>query len=409
MTEQAVLAEAFMYKPGDVVPLRSRSRGGVVYEMLVTPEGMAVHIGDGCEGEQFRGVRGCYHSKELEKYTMTNKALVKVESALSPVEIAFNEEQLNLIKRTIAKGVTNDELSLFVATCKRTGLDPFMRQIYAIRRGDTMTIQVGVDGLRLIAQRTGKFGGMDPISWLDEDGQWSEVWTGIGDHPIAARVTVYRTDAPRGFHAAVRWDSYAQNTPTWKKMPDVMLGKCAESLALRRAFPAEMSGMASMIDPDFDYQAEYEEQEASAPSESLPEASSRVLEGEVVQAPPRPTPAPPKPDEDAQPSSNGPVDLLNAIERSQGKAAKVEAIDVMRKMFGTEVVTKLSREDRANFSAILTFRLNKTEHEHEPIYTESQFILCRFCGYDMEPDDEESPDDVDAPESEDGDQPALLG
>lgn len=268
----------------------SSSRAGTLYPMAWTPEGIAVHVGDGCEGEQFNGVTGCHHSREYTRREGMTQALVKAEGVLTPAPIEFTESQVDLIKRTIAKGANNDELGLFMATCRRTGLDPFMRQIYAVKRWDSrekrevMAIQVGIDGLRLIAERTGKYGGQDPIEWLDSDGVWSQVWTAKDEFPIAARCTVYRTDAPRGFPAVARWDSYAQtfgNPPKlgamWEKMPDVMLGKCAESLALRRAFPAEMSGIAAMIDANYD--PAIEQQEIAA-------ASGDVIEGEVVQAEP---------------------------------------------------------------------------------------------------------------------------
>lgn len=245
--------------------LKSSSRAGLEYDMVLTPGGIAVHAGEGCEAERYYGdVMRCRHSKEGSKY-MTS--VTPYTAPVSPVEIQFSPEQLDVIKATIAKGATNEELQLFVATCKRTGLDPFLKQIYAVKRYDAkekkqvMAIQVGIDGLRLVAERTGKYGGQDPIEWLDSDGVWSEVWTGQ-DHPVAARTAVYRKDwnghkAP----AVCRWDSYVQTYsdghatlpfPTWAKMPDVMLGKCAEALALRRAFPAEMSGMAALIDSDYD-------------------------------------------------------------------------------------------------------------------------------------------------------------
>lgn len=163
---------------------------------------------------------------------------------------------LDLIKEQImvpdkaGRPRNDDDLLMFLYVCKRVGLDPLTKQIYAVFRWDSrvgkevMSIQTGIDGMRLVAQRTNNYAGQDDIKYTPEDEATST--------PTKATCTVYKMIGTLrvAFTATARWTEYVQMkdgkaTGMWAKMPYNQLGKCAEALALRKGFPNELSGIYS--------------------------------------------------------------------------------------------------------------------------------------------------------------------
>lgn len=190
--------------------------------------------------------------------TQTTFPYTEQSNGNGPHGLIFDDDKIELMRRTIARGATEDELALFVEQCMRTGLDPFARQIYSVRRKqwnsqsrsyeEAQVIQVSIDGFRLIADRTHKYAGQVGPWWCGPDGEWKEVWLS-DEAPSAAKVGVLRHDFHQPLFAIALFKSYVQTNghgepvSRWKTDPAGMLAKCAEALGLRRAFPHELSGL----------------------------------------------------------------------------------------------------------------------------------------------------------------------
>lgn len=216
------------------------------------------------------------------------------------VSAAWDAEQTRVIKDLICPGASDSELALFAQVCKSTGLNPFARQIYGIMRNTRvningkwetqkrLSIQTSIDGFRLAAQRSGEYGGQVGPQWCGDDGAWRDVW--LSDKfPSAARVGVLRKGWTQPTYAVATWQEYVQTdrdgkpTGQWPTMPSLMLAKCAEALALRKCFPAELSGLYS--------REEMAQADNPPPSISETVAATQppaaVVTGEVVDATPQ--------------------------------------------------------------------------------------------------------------------------
>lgn len=171
-------------------------------------------------------------------WTDSQKALMEFAGLYKKVNTSGGEKMI-LAPRAVVEA--------FAQTVQRTQLDPIARQIYCIERGGKYSISVGIDGARLVAQRTGEYAGQRPIEWTSDGVTWVEVWL-EKEPPRAARCGVMRQGFSEPLYAVATWDSYAPHfsgklSPMWSQHGPLMLGKCAEMLALRKAFPMELSGL----------------------------------------------------------------------------------------------------------------------------------------------------------------------
>jgi len=237
---------------------------------------------------------------------------------LPTTALTFSEEDKQRYKRLHAQTHTADELEAFFRQCERTQLDPWSRQIYTLKRRqfvDGQSIekamtQVSIDGLRLQAERSGQYRGQNGPWWCGKDGAWVDVWTKPMGELVAAKVGVFREGWSEPIWGVARFDAYAQKksggalTKMWETMGDVMIAKCAEALALRKACPAELSGLYTTEEM---LQADGPEKETTtttvpqeqpkapaAPKASAPKAEPKTAPAEAPKPVPVAAPAVPR-------------------------------------------------------------------------------------------------------------------
>lgn len=213
----------------------------------------------------------------------------------------WTQRQIAALKQLgVSNNVTKADLDIFLAQSKRTGLDPFSKQIYMIGRrqkiGNTdqyeikQTIQVGIDGLRAIAHRVAQqcheVFSMSDTLWADNNGAWHDVWL-APTPPAAAKVSVKRGGGV--FSAVALFKEYApiykgKLSGMWGSKPALMIAKCAEALALRKAFPTDMSGIYT--DDEMDNVKDYSEPVEPTQNKTVgPKQKVEIVEAEVVNKP----------------------------------------------------------------------------------------------------------------------------
>jgi len=190
----------------------------------------------------------------------TTDIAARSELVIEATQTSWSSQQVAALRQLGVDAAADGDLSVFFHVCNRTGLDPFARQIYMIGRNSKnmrtnqwetkYTIQTGIDGFRLIARRASDRArttlGYEDTVWCGDDGQWTDVW--LSDKPPrAAKLAVIR-DGQR-YPAVALMSEYMgtdkNGTPTrmWQTKGALMLAKCAEALALRKAFPQDLSGL----------------------------------------------------------------------------------------------------------------------------------------------------------------------
>jgi phage recombination protein Bet len=270
----------------------------------------------------------------------------------------FTAKQVELIKRQIAPRASNDELMLFLYQCKRTGLDPFSRQIYALERREKngndwstkMSIMTGIDGLRLIAERTGRYcPGPETTFEYDNGGNLRKATAYVLKLVAGTWHTVAASAIYSEYVGLTR-----ENKPTkmWAEKPHIMLGKCAEALALRKAFPAEMSGLYTSEEMSKAVEAAPPPAEYTPPKGASPATAGSAGRQATTGTAPSAADSPPSNDTGEAPTDDE-LDKLESRVFDGLKWKKPHAANWLRKYFETDNPGGLTRVQVADAMALL--------------------------------------------------------
>lgn len=208
-------------------------------------------------------------------------------------EFAFTPEQQEMIRASFLNGANESEARVLLELARVRRLNPITGQIHFVKRWnsarncETWAAQVGIDGFRAIAQRTGLYNGQDEAEFeLDKAGRI-----------VSCRVKVYRKDWERPAVGVAYWSEYAQmkkdGTPTamWASKPRVMLSKCAESIALRKAFPDDLGDLYTPDEQPDEVEVN-EAPKAAAVEDSTNRITAAVQRKAAQLAPPSPVVVP---------------------------------------------------------------------------------------------------------------------
>ena len=164
------------------------------------------------------------------------------------------------LKTSLYPGATDESVDMVLAYCRAGGLDPMTKPVHIVpmwvpekKQGTRVispagmrdVIMPGIELYRTKAHRTGEYAGQDEATFgptIEENlgglnvryPEWCSVavYRLVNGNPVRYSAKAYWLES----YATQKRDSDAPNA-MWKKRPFGQLEKCAEALALRKAFP----------------------------------------------------------------------------------------------------------------------------------------------------------------------------
>jgi len=164
-------------------------------------------------------------------------------------QIAVWQNQMAEIKRIYGRDLSAVQFDLFVGMGKSLQLNPFLREIWAVKFSGQVSIFVGRDGYRKNGLRQKTYDGHIVDSIYSNDSfkvKAGEIIHEYADNPrgdlVGAYCVVYKKDQRIPTFVSVRLEEYQLNTLIWNKKPETMIKKVAESQCFKMAYPDVFNG-----------------------------------------------------------------------------------------------------------------------------------------------------------------------
>jgi phage recombination protein Bet len=176
---------------------------------------------------------------------MTTQAVVAAPSGGAVAHVTFSDEQKQVMKQTVAKGCTDAEFFLLLQLASTYGLDPFRKEIWAIKRKETEAalIMTSRDGYLKIAQRDPNYLGLQAAVVKKGDHFKFNPAAGTVEHSFGTErggiIGAWAIAHHKGRMPVVcfvEFSEYRGNSPIWSNYPSAMIQKVAEVFVLKRQF-----------------------------------------------------------------------------------------------------------------------------------------------------------------------------
>ena len=180
-------------------------------------------------------------------------------------EIAnYPPQLLDVIKNTVAKDSTDEELYMFMQIASMYGLNPFMKEIWFVKNKDgSFMIMTSRDGYLTIAKKDPRFHKCQSMAVYENDDFEVEMTMGEVTNithkfkqsergKLIGAYAILKTKDHNNLMCYVTYKEYAKNTPVWRSYPSAMIRKVAENDVLKRF--ASINGIQTVEDAPVEFQ-----------------------------------------------------------------------------------------------------------------------------------------------------------